>query len=277
MYIMGHYVYKYVYNDEIIYIGKSDSNLEHRIDQHKREEKFKPYLKSQIYYIKLANRVMSDVVESELIRRYHPKLNVSKMSEWCGLNFVEPEWIIFQPSSKRNGKLEVNQNVLLGRKLSGIKIRKHKVKQMRKELDCYLCMSYYFCPKILNMYRKGLYEENEDNYIFSIKLNNDQSEELLNYICHFCFQYESSSYRHTLTLSESIELNNKSILSIHIRKKLIDEVCEALHSDFVSLIKKCSQYYMSRYRKSYTKYTQKRIEYYNARQDYEQIRKLDIA
>jgi hypothetical protein len=32
---MGHYVYKYVYNNEIIYIGKNDTDLENRIYQHK--------------------------------------------------------------------------------------------------------------------------------------------------------------------------------------------------------------------------------------------------
>lgn len=39
---MGHYVYKYVYNNEIIYIGKNDTDLESRIYQHKLEDKFKP-------------------------------------------------------------------------------------------------------------------------------------------------------------------------------------------------------------------------------------------
>ena len=31
---MGHYVYKYVHNDEIIYIGKCDKDLEKQISQH---------------------------------------------------------------------------------------------------------------------------------------------------------------------------------------------------------------------------------------------------
>ena len=89
---MGHYVYKYVYDGEIVYIGKNDTDLETRINQHKLEEKFRPYLKADIYYIELANAIMSDVVESELIRRYKPKLNVAKMCDWSGLEFTEPEW-----------------------------------------------------------------------------------------------------------------------------------------------------------------------------------------
>lgn len=64
------------------------------------EEKFKPYLKSDIYYIELANSIMSDVVESELIRRYKPKLNVAKMSDWSGLEFTEPKWKKFISKNK---------------------------------------------------------------------------------------------------------------------------------------------------------------------------------
>ena len=39
-------IYKYVYNGEIIYIGKSDSKggIPNRIYGHSKEEKFQPYL-----------------------------------------------------------------------------------------------------------------------------------------------------------------------------------------------------------------------------------------
>lgn len=57
---MSHYVYKYVNNGEIIYIGKCDSKLIQRINQHKAEDKFKPYLDTcKIYYAVLANATMS--------------------------------------------------------------------------------------------------------------------------------------------------------------------------------------------------------------------------
>lgn len=104
---MGHYVYKYVYDDKIIYIGKNDTDLHSRINQHKLEDKFKPYLKSsKIYYCKLANSIMSDVVESELIKRYKPKLNVAKMSNWTGLEFKEPKWMEYTYKQKTKNKKE---------------------------------------------------------------------------------------------------------------------------------------------------------------------------
>ena len=97
---MGHYVYKYVKAGEIVYIGKNDTNLADRIYQHKLEEKFIPYADAEVYYIELANAIMSDVVESELIRRYKPKLNKAKMSDWVGIPFIEPDWKLFKERKK---------------------------------------------------------------------------------------------------------------------------------------------------------------------------------
>ena len=95
----GHYVYKYVYDGEIIYIGKSDvPDLRARLYQHGRkgdniaEEAWDMINHSNIYYIELENAVMSDCVESELIRRYMPRLNKAKKSQWSGLPFAEPVW-----------------------------------------------------------------------------------------------------------------------------------------------------------------------------------------
>ena len=105
---MGHYVYKYVYNEEIIYIGKNDTDLYSRLRQHGKygdnipEEGWDKINNSDIFYCELPNATMSDVVESELIRRYKPKYNKAKMSEWCGIGFVEPEWKKIVPSNKKN-------------------------------------------------------------------------------------------------------------------------------------------------------------------------------
>lgn len=96
-----HAVYKYVYNGNIIYIGKSDVGVYERISQHGRsgdnipEDAWSELKKSDVFYIELPNRTMTDVVESELIRRYRPKYNKAKKSEWKGLPFAEPEWTRF--------------------------------------------------------------------------------------------------------------------------------------------------------------------------------------
>lgn len=99
---MGHYVYKYVLDGQVIYIGKCDKNLSQRLYAHGRkgdnisERWHKEINDSDIYYIECANAIMSDVVESELIRRYKPKCNKAKMSDWSGIPFSEPSWIKFE-------------------------------------------------------------------------------------------------------------------------------------------------------------------------------------
>ena len=104
-----HCVYKYVLNDEIIYVGKTDSNLEQRLSQHGKvgdnidSSAWNDINKSKIYYVELVNSTMCDVFESEMIRRYKPKYNKAKLeSDWSGLPFIEPEWKEFKFSSGVN-------------------------------------------------------------------------------------------------------------------------------------------------------------------------------
>ena len=88
------FVYKYVLNDEIIYIGKT-TNLDARIRQHARPgdnippEAWPDLRRAIIYYYETPTEIMADVIESELIRRYLPKWNRAKKSEWAGLLFPE--------------------------------------------------------------------------------------------------------------------------------------------------------------------------------------------
>lgn len=100
---MPSYVYKYVLDEEIIYIGKTD-NIKQRILSHGKNGDNIPECGwpeincATVYYARLANRVMADVVESELIHKYMPKYNKAKTSEWDGLDFQEPKWILFNKS-----------------------------------------------------------------------------------------------------------------------------------------------------------------------------------
>ena len=94
-----HYVYKFVKDGQILYIGKSDAQNFDRIKSHGKSgdnipEKYWEEINSaDIFYIITNNKTLSDVVESELIRRYHPLFNKAKQSEWTGIPFQEPEWI----------------------------------------------------------------------------------------------------------------------------------------------------------------------------------------
>lgn len=92
---MGYFVYKYVYNEEIIYVGKTDSSLIGRIKNHANEEKFQKYKNAEIYYIELSNSAETKAVEALLINKYKPRLNIVDKYDSISpfLKFDEPEWI----------------------------------------------------------------------------------------------------------------------------------------------------------------------------------------
>ena len=89
------FVYKYVLNGEIIYIGKT-VNLDARIRQHARPgdnispEAWPELRLATVFYFETPTETMADVIESELIRRHLPKWNRAKKSAWTGLPFPEP-------------------------------------------------------------------------------------------------------------------------------------------------------------------------------------------
>ena len=93
-----HYLYKYVYNDEIIYIGKTNSNLRQRIHSHANEEKFQPYInEAQIYIMELANCTEVNGLELLLINKYRPILNYAdKHDKTTNIYIEEPAWNTYQ-------------------------------------------------------------------------------------------------------------------------------------------------------------------------------------
>lgn len=96
------YVYQFVDGKEVLYIGKSDRSDFKRIREHGKnhdnipKEAHERINHADIYITLLCNSTMSDVVESELIRRYRPPYNKAKQSEWSGLDFPEIKWIPFR-------------------------------------------------------------------------------------------------------------------------------------------------------------------------------------
>ena len=100
-------VYRYVYkNSDIIYIGKTDSSLKQRIDAHRKEEKFKPYLdNSKVDFVYLANRVETDIVEKFLINKYKPVLNEKDHVLGLSSMFLTiPDWIPYEKYCESKNK-----------------------------------------------------------------------------------------------------------------------------------------------------------------------------
>lgn len=81
------YVYKYVLNGEIIYIGITKQALQLRINQHGREndnidqQYWEDINKADIYYLEFDSGLITDIVETCLINKYKPKCNKGKLVE----------------------------------------------------------------------------------------------------------------------------------------------------------------------------------------------------
>ncbi len=109
-----HGLYKYICDGEIIYIGKSNSNVYGRISAHKNEAKFKPYISKgvQIYTCELPNSTETDILERALINQYKPVLNGTDNQEGFSscITINEPSWSLFDEklyadARTKNGKI----------------------------------------------------------------------------------------------------------------------------------------------------------------------------
>lgn len=108
---MATYVYKYVHpNYEWLYVGKADNVIKDRIVCHSKEFKFQPFLKdAKIYFIELDNKAQSKFVESYLIDKYKPHLNVvDKYDGESTFTLNLPEWKIY----KGHIRNEIQQNLI---------------------------------------------------------------------------------------------------------------------------------------------------------------------
>lgn len=90
----NHFVYKYVYKGRIVYIGKVDSGLQRRIDEHAEEDRFRAYPDAEIFCMELNNAAETTCMELLLINKYKPVLNIKdKYPETLSIRFDEPSWV----------------------------------------------------------------------------------------------------------------------------------------------------------------------------------------
>lgn len=77
-----HGVYKYVYNGEVVYVGKTDAEngFEKRINVHKNEHEL--FNKSEIYVHECKDKTETDSLETILINAYKPILNKMKLYDY---------------------------------------------------------------------------------------------------------------------------------------------------------------------------------------------------
>lgn len=144
-------IYKYVWHDEIVYIGKADKDIMSRIVAHKSESKFQPYLKDcVIWYTECVNPAHTTILETYLINKYKPRLNVSmKYTDNLPINLIEPEWrliseLLCEHKDKSNKK--AHGNIWLKRRQNQIEYERKRIMAYKwmGELICSHCQEYSF-------------------------------------------------------------------------------------------------------------------------------------
>lgn len=155
-------IYKYMWNDEVIYVGKSNTDIEKRIQCHSREDKFQKYLAdSDIYYCFLPNEATTDIYELYYINKYRPVLNVTSKydDEPVGITVANIEWCKYTPSnywcSKKKKKpsavIQYNNTKVLW--LQGMKTSCKNISESFSELKSVINRSIedvcFFCNLLL--------------------------------------------------------------------------------------------------------------------------------
>jgi predicted GIY-YIG superfamily endonuclease len=101
---MGYYIYKYVNNNVVEYIGQT-TDLERRIKQH-QQDKLKNF-HGQIYYFTCKNKTEMNGWEYFLINKYHPCYNVALKNENTIIKMEEPEWSLYMEITKPEAKSNI--------------------------------------------------------------------------------------------------------------------------------------------------------------------------
>lgn len=124
-------IYKYVWHNNVIYVGKSQTDIEKRIQAHSREDKFQKYLAdADVYYCLLPNESTTSIYELYYINKYKPILNVSEKydSDIVGIQVDEAAWELYSPS-----KYWCNKNKL--KPESVLKYHKSKIEWLKSMKD----------------------------------------------------------------------------------------------------------------------------------------------
>ena len=75
-----YYIYRYIEQNRVIYVGKTKRDLRERIEEHKSDRKFMSHLAaSKIEYFTVPTQVEMDIAEKYYINKYRPMLNIVDM------------------------------------------------------------------------------------------------------------------------------------------------------------------------------------------------------
>lgn len=200
---IGYYIYKYVYDGEVIYVGKTDSDLNARIRSHAAEFKFQKYIdKANIFYYECKNAAHTALLEIYYINKYKPKLNVSmKYDDDLEIYIKDVEWLpidnYFPKPVKQLSKPLIRMGVLEQRIKAICYFYRLYRQRSRRNSICTVrnVATSKDADEIIAKYRLPLYYQNADGSMS------------YHPTIHHC-NYDEAQQKLTFWINENLYLNN---------------------------------------------------------------------
>lgn len=164
------YIYKYVCNDETIYIGKS-TDIVRRINEHARckgaDKKFTSFVnKSRIYVHRCSTENEMNSLESIFIDLYKPILNDAGKSE-IRSTITRDDFIVWAPYNER-GFMDPNTKTQKTKNTKQNKMTQQEKLLLRKKQICAAEMQLsYFKKAVYNLIRSVDIKKNEHELLYS--------------------------------------------------------------------------------------------------------------
>ena len=177
-----YYVYKYIKENNIVYIGKT-KNLHRRIKEHLKE---KDLVDCSIFYTECSNSVEMDLLERALIDFYKPTFNKQFNNSAVStlITIKEPIWILYKE------KPVMRSDYVRGRACDCSKIRLSGKKERLSQLQLtklrgivWLIMNQFKLTCVdrdtlfklfFGVYEGNIFEKSEEKEIFDIMWNDIQ-------------------------------------------------------------------------------------------------------
>lgn len=87
-------VYKYIQDNETIYVGKTERGIKTRVQEHKQDKLMN--FNGLIYYCRCKGKLEMDALEFILINKYHPTLNVQYNYFDINTDIKGLNWILYR-------------------------------------------------------------------------------------------------------------------------------------------------------------------------------------